>query len=213
MIQDAGGIVKKMTIRELLHWTDPYIKKVCQNIIFIILFLLITIFLCYLGNRANGSESLIYIVILYFPPITVWIIKSLKNSGNSWSGGLISGHSAYAVAVALSTDNALPEIPKLIILLLVILPMLFVIKSRFTNNSTPIAIGGLILGVLFQFIIISLLCVYQKNWSLILANTILLLLTIESYFVDNVHQKTEVIWGMALGLISTVLFFFLFKAW
>lgn len=201
---------KKLSIRELLYQTDPYIKFICKSPIFIILFLVLTAVLYFLRKSIGCPELLMYLIALYFPPILVWIIKALTNSGNAWNGGMVSGHSAFLISIYILNIKLPIENP--LFLLLPILPIAFILKSRCAKTSSNLAIKGLILGISFQVGNIILLLYHQKNWLLILANIAVLLLVIESYLITNVHQKKEVFYGMILGMLSTLFFTRIFLA-
>jgi hypothetical protein len=203
--------VRKISIVKLLEKTNPYIKSVCKKPIFIVSFLLATSLLCYFRNYIHNQRLLMFIISIYFPPIIVWIIKSRKNSGKPWGGGIVSGHATYTSTVYFLTVYSLSEIA--INFILPLIPALFIIISRYNKIKQRSAIKGLIIGFLLQLVTIILLCVYSKNWMIIIANVVLLLLVIEAYSVNNIHKKNEILYGIVLGIISTILFITIFKAW
>jgi|GEM_PF-4272063 hypothetical protein len=199
---------ERKSIGELLYQTDPYIKSVCKNPIFIILFLSITAGLYFFHRNIANSEFLMYLVALYFPPISIWIIKALTNMGNSWRGGIVSGHSAYVITVLILTVTTLGNKP--LAVFFPFLPAVFVIQNRTTKNNPNLAIKGLIMGFVFQLITIIFLLIQRENWILIVANIVSLLLVIEAYSVNDVHLEEETIFGIILGVFSTLFFIQIF---
>lgn len=156
-----------------------------------------------LWQRIGDSQSHIYLFCLLLIPILVVLLKILFKKGRALTGGIASGHVAYSVSVLILTMNAFQGKGYLYFLLLFTVGI--VAYSRVKSLSTwslgaKITLGSLVVSASLLVVLRSINM--QIPIVLIIAQIVLVLLTIRGLNSKKTHCIPEIFWGSLIGALT-----------
>lgn len=156
-------------------------------------------------ERISYSKSHTYLLCLLLIPSLVILLKILLKKGRALTGGIISGHAAYCTTVLILTMDSLKEQTHPHLFLFLIPAIALIITSRLEslfklNFGLKILIG--FFSVSSALIILIHSIIFNVPAMLILAQGILIFLTIKARSSKKVHRPQEIIWGVLIGSLS-----------
>ena len=188
--------------KKLATGTMLLFNAVCAMIIGYILFIQVNhISLNILYNKICNSDTNVYLLALIVPTTISILTKIITRSGEPLYGGIISGHSAFCVTVYLISINQ-----HIIFLLLLLIPIITIIKPRYSNRKCKIAPALIItiLGILF-------LLYLRINIIIVLSHIMLIPLLIGTKNAQVVHKKREILYGIITGIVTTIFILLIFN--
>lgn len=165
-----------------------------------------------LYNKIANSSSHIYLLCITATPIVVVLMKIVLKSGKALTGGIVSGHAAYATSVLIITADALSPFHFFISFLLI--PSLLVIIISRCKYASHLGYRAILsVSVIASILNLTVIyhCISQKAPAiLILSQIILIALVLRTIKAKPTHREREIFLGIAIGLLIPMLIIAIF---
>lgn len=158
----------------------------------------------YIYYQIKGNLDFVYLICIITPSLLTIIFKIISKNNHPLHGGIVSGHSAFAISLLFINLHA-----NNIYWPLIILPIICILLPRCINAGTWYKFGLRPLSLVSIALLIG--TTINKGSSIIIVGAnILMLLLIVICRNKKVHKIKEILLGVLLGIVCSAIVLYIF---